>query len=259
MSLKRIEAIRERMAPVRQRLSAHPLYRRMSSLEDVRHFMEHHVFAVWDFMSLLKRLQRDLTCVGVPWVPMGDPSLRQLINEIVRGEESDVDCAGRATSHFELYLAAMEEAGAEVGTVSTVVDAVRRGVAPRDAMVAARVPGPVLEFSTTTFDLALTGGVHEVAAAFTFGREDLIPDLFHGLIDRLGREHPGRLETFRYYLQRHIDVDGGEHAGLALKMVEGACGQDAGLWGAAAEAAHAAIEARARFWDAIHSSLVARG
>ena len=87
--MSRLEAIRSRIAPARTRLLAHPLYARMASLDDVRVFMGSHVFAVWDFMSLLKRLQRDLTCVTVPWVPVGDAEVRFLINEIVCGEESE--------------------------------------------------------------------------------------------------------------------------------------------------------------------------
>ena len=96
------DQIRARIEPARARLLAHPLYGRMRSLADVRLFMRSHAFAVWDFMSLLKRLQRDLTCVTVPWVPVGDAEVRYLINEIVCGEESDIDPEGGRISHFDL-------------------------------------------------------------------------------------------------------------------------------------------------------------
>lgn len=250
-----IQDIRDRIAPARQRLIAHPLYHRMASLDDVRRFMEAHVFAVWDFMSLLKRLQRDLTCVHLPWVPVGDADVRHLVNEIVAGEESDVDADGRRTSHFELYLAAMDEAGAATAPAKAAVEAIRGGASPREALASPGVPSHARNFATGTFELASTGGIHEVAAAFTFGREDLIPDLFHGLVERLASQHPGRLATFQYYLRRHIEVDGGEHGGLARRMVEAVCGADARRWDQAADAAVAAIEARLRLWDGVTASL----
>jgi hypothetical protein len=227
----------------------------MTSLGDVRNFMEAHVFAVWDFMSLLKRLQRDLTCVQVPWIPVGNADVRHLVNEIVAGEESDVDAEGRRTSHFELYVASMAESGARTAPILAAVEAVRRGASPREALGSPAIPAHARDFSTTTFGLATHGGTHEVAAAFTFGREDLIPDLFHGLVERLSHEHPGRLATFRYYLQRHIDVDGGEHGGLALRMVEAVCGADPARWLEAAQAAEAAIEARLRLWDGVTAAM----
>ena len=113
--MDRIERIRGRLAPLRDRLLRHPVHGSLGTLDDVRRFMSCHVFAVWDFMSLLKRLQRELTCVEVPWVPVGDAEVRLLINEIVCGEESDVDPRGGRIAHFDLYLRAMTEAGADTG------------------------------------------------------------------------------------------------------------------------------------------------
>ena len=253
--MNRIEAVRARIAPSRQRLLAHPLYTRMDSLADIRRFMSSHVFAVWDFMSLLKRLQRELTCVDVPWVPVGDAEVRFLINEIVCGEESDVDPRGGRISHFDLYLRAMEEAGADASAVRRALASVRAGGGTRETLRHADVPAASAAFSGATFELATTGKIHEVAAAFTFGREDLIPDMFPELVSRLSREHPGKLDTFRYYLERHIEVDGGHHGAISLRMVELLCGDDDKKWDQATQAAQAAIEARLGLWDGILSEL----
>ena len=234
--MSRLDAIRSRIAPARQRLLAHPLYARMASLDDVRVFMGSHVFAVWDFMSLLKRLQRDLTCVTVPWVPVGDAEVRFLINEIVCGEESDVDPRGGRIAHFDLYLRAMREADSDTSAVDKALASVRAGGSTATALVSAGVPAGAAAFSGATFALATNGKSHEVAAAFTFGREDLIPDMFTELVTRLSREYPGKLDTFRYYLERHIEVDGGHHGAISLRMVELLCGDDDRKWDEAAVA-----------------------
>src|SRR5262249_26380782 len=107
----------EVVRPYRAALRDHAIYSNVSTLEHVRSFMESHVFAVWDFMCLLKALQRSVTCVETPWLPRGDAVTRRLINEIVTGEESDLLPDGMCASHFELYLDAMEEAGANTGPI----------------------------------------------------------------------------------------------------------------------------------------------
>jgi len=201
------DQIRARIEPARARLLAHPLYGRMRSLADVRLFMRSHAFAVWDFMSLLKRLQRDLTCVTVPWVPVGDAEVRYLINEIVCGEESDIDPEGGRISHFDLYLRAMRAAGAEDRPIRGVAAAIAGGTAFAEALRGANPPPAAARFTSATLTLACEGKPHEVAAAFTYGREDLIPEMFLEVVRRLSSDHPGKLDVFRYYLERHIEVE----------------------------------------------------
>ena len=243
--------LREQIEPVRQEILQHPLYNRLHSINQLQVFTQYHVFAVWDFMSLLKGLQQRLTCVQVPWVPAGSASTRYLINEIVTGEESDVDETGRRTSHFELYLNAMEQLGADTTAVEQLVLLVQQGIPVRQAMEKLQLPAAVQAFCNFTFELVQKAPVHVQAAVFTFGREDLIPGMFHELVQRLSASHPHQLATFRYYLERHIEVDGDHHSQLALQMVEELCGTDGQRWLEATNACVEALTLRRDLWTSV--------
>ena len=67
----------------RSKLKSHPLYNSIKTEKQLHVFMENHVFAVWDFMSVLKSLQTELTCIEIPWRPKNNGKLSRLINEIV--------------------------------------------------------------------------------------------------------------------------------------------------------------------------------
>ncbi|GAA4027140.1 DUF3050 domain-containing protein [Hymenobacter glaciei] len=246
-----VRYLQQALEPTRQQLLNNGLYQRLETLSDLRRFMEHHVFAVWDFMSLLKALQRDLTCVAVPWGPTPNPATRRLINEIVLGEESDVDPDGRPVSHFELYVQAMEECGANTAPIRRLVAAIAAGSTVGQALTAAQVPASVREFVETTFDIINSGQPHAVAAAFTFGREDLIPAMFRQLVGELRARFPGQLDTFVYYLDRHIELDEEVHAPLAEQMVRELCGDDPTCWQECQQVAIRCLEARMVLWDGI--------
>ena len=250
-----LNPISEAVAPLRHRLLEHGLYRRLKAPADLRVFMEYHVYAVWDFMSLLKGLQRRLTCVEVPWLPQGDPAVRALINEIVLGEESDRGADGRICSHFELYLEAMQEAGASTAKVRQFIGCLREGCSVSDALRQAGAPEPAKVFVEATFDLLATGKDHVLASAFTYGREDLIPAMFGELVERLAEEFPGRFTTLRYYLDRHIQLDGEEHGALGRQMVANLCGGNAQRWNEARDAAVHALEKRLQLWNGIERAL----
>lgn len=245
------------LQPSYEQLAAHPLYRSMRTLEDLQHFMSCHVFAVWDFMSLLKALQRGLTSVEVPWLPSPFPMARRLVNEIVLGEESDV-YEGEPLSHFELYLRAMHDAGADAAAIDLLVSELRRGTALEHAITDPALPAPARAFLQSTFATIATGELHRIAAAFTFGREDLIPDLFTAFIRDQDARLDGRLGLFRWYLDRHIEVDGEEHGPMALAMVTSLCGDSPTLWQEAQESAIAAIQARITLWNGILAGLPSR-
>ena len=251
--LKRIE---QSTANLREQLRHHPLYEELNNVEDLRAFASNHVFAVWDFMSLLKALQARLTTTTLPWRPAKNPALARFINEIVWGEESDVNELGEPTSHFEMYLSAMREVGASTERIEHFLKELK-GIADIDrAAWASGVSTAVREFLNFTFGLIREGQDHKIAAAFTFGREDLIPDLFIAILNRTkDREGSPTYPKFLYYIERHIEVDGDEHGPLSLLMVSELCGTDEQKWAEAEQVAKDALKARIALWDGIAAAI----
>ena len=213
--------------------------------------MTSHVFAVWDFMTLVKTLQRTLTCVETPWLPPRDGRAARLINSIVLGEESDEIAPGQYASHFDLYLAAMDEIGADRAPIDAMVDAVRSGKPAGDALDAVAIPQSTRDFVQTTLQTAREGAVHEVAASFLHGREDLVPVMFRRILATLGADPSVGGAAFRCYLERHVDVDEHDHSPMAQQLLRSLCAEDATKWGQAAEAAAVALTARRVLWDGV--------
>jgi hypothetical protein len=244
-----LDQLRSNIDPLRQQIIQHPLYGSIHSVDALRIYMEHHVYAVWDFMSLLKSLQRKLTCVSLPWLPVGSANTRFLINEIVAGEESDVDEAGNRTSHFELYLQAMEKAGADTRSIRSFVTALQQGKSVKEALQVADAPAAAKQFVLNTFELIDQDQSHVLSAVFTFGREDLIPEMFLSLINKLETSLDADVSVFKYYIERHIEVDGGHHSQLALEMTSELCGLDSEKWMQAGAAVEQALRSRVLLWS----------
>lgn len=246
------------LAPLRERLVTHPLYGHLRDEGTMRIFMEAHVFAVWDFQSLLKALQRLVTCVEVPWLPTSDPEARRLLNEIVLDEESDQAPGGGYLSHFELYLQAMGEGGANVTPIQTFLGSLSAGLSVEEALETSGVPQGAGPFVRATMAIARSGEPHRVAAAFAYGREEIIPAMFRRLVDRLAELSPRSWGTLRYYLDRHIGTDADRHGPQARLLVRRLCGSDNILWSEVAETARTSLEARARLWDEIVLTLTSK-
>jgi hypothetical protein len=248
-----IGKLKEAIEPARQKVVGHPLYRQLNTMGAVVSFMEHHVFAVWDFMSLLKSLQRDLTCVQVPWVPSGPTASRRLINDIVLVEESD-ELGEGFISHFELYVDGMRQAGADTSRIDSFIDLLRAGRPVLPALDEADVPRASADFVGATWKFIENAPVHCQAAAFAFGREDLIPDMFDQ-VAALNAEF-GELSTFVDYLRRHIQVDAEEHTPMAMQMLVDLCGDDSDKWSQCEDTVNAALAARTELWDGILGALL---
>ena len=251
----RVARLLEATQPARARLLAHPVYRSLTELSHVQRFMSHHVYAVWDFMSLLKALQARVTCVTPPWRPVGDPTSRRLINEIVLEEESDERSPGRYASHFEIYLEAMQEAGADTRTIETFLRALEAGEDVAQALRVAEAPEAAADFVQATYAGIASGQAHLVAANFAFARENLIPEMFEPMIASLSDAHPGRLDTLLWYLRRHVQLDGELHNALATQLFVAIVGADDARWQEATDAVSESLQARLRLWDAVVEGL----
>ncbi len=248
-----INTLNEAIEPNRQKLVNHSLYKSITSLEDIKKFTEHHVFAVWDFMSLLKSLQQHLTCVNLPWIPTQNPKTRRFINEIVFAEESDVDANGKTLSHYEMYLEAMSQIEADTSIVGEFLELLKSGERVSQALIKLDLPQSVQDFVNFTFDVIKTNKPHVIAAVFTFGREDLIPDMFIEIVKGLGENQS--IDKLVYYLERHIELDGDEHGPLSLNMVEELCGNDDYKWQEAIEYSQKALSHRIALWDGVQHEI----
>ena len=255
MTSFRIEQLKTHLAPLRERLSSHPVYQSLRSLEDVHIFLGLHVFAVWDFMSLLKALQRNLTCVDEIWRPVSDTNSCRLINDIVLGEECD-EIQGKFTSHFEMYVAAIRQSGGSTAHIDNVLRCLDQGQSIKQAL--AEAPFPARSFSTTTFDVVQSGSLPAIAASFTIGREKLIPLMFTELVRDLHEQGHADTSILIDYLERHIEVDGDEHGPMAEQLLINVCGDDDVKWRQAETAAANALRARIGLWDGVVKALSGR-
>ena len=242
----KINILNSKLTKYREEIVNHALYKKLNSVEDIAVMMEYHVYAVWDFMSLLKALQSLLTCTTSPWKPVGDGKIRQLVNSIVLEEESDVDKENNPLSHYEMYIDAMKQCGANTSAIESFVANVSATNIPS-------VNDGVDAFLNTTFDVIDSNETHKIASAFTFGREDLIPDMFTAIVNEYNTEN--NLDKFVYYLERHIELDGGEHGPLALELISNLCGDDDNKWKEVEETAIACLVARKKLWDSILENL----
>lgn len=246
---------------LRGELDAHPVYRSVETLGDLRIFMSHHVYSVWDFMSVIKYLQQKIAPSSYPWIPRGKPEVRHFINQLVLEEESDqgmidVEGAPTYTSHFELYCSAMREIGADPAPVVEFSNlAVTGGIAA--ALRLGTIPAPSRRFVSGTFSCLESDKPHVVAAALALGREHVIPGMFRAFLRHIGIEDK-HAPAFHYYLNRHIHLDEDFHAPISLQLLDDLCGGDAEKVHEAEEAARDALASRIAFWDGVLAAITAR-
>ncbi len=249
---------KEVIASFKEQLEHHPVYKAVNTIEALRVFMEHHIYSVWDFMSLIKYLQNIVAPAAWPWLPAGDSDVRRFINELTLEEESDMlpeedGKPARAASHFELYCRAMEEVGASPAAVLQYIEQIKSSGID-NALVKASIPQASRQFNRHTFDFIQSGKPHTVAAALALGREHIIPCMFRSFLRDMAVTEQ-QAPIFYFYLNRHIHLDEDFHAPLSLRLLDALCGDDPVKEQEAIDAAHQAVAFRIEFWNGVQDEI----
>lgn len=251
-----IDYIQDKINGQREKLLKHKLYSNIETIKDLRVFTENHVYAVWDFMSLLKALQIKLTCTKTPWIPNSNSQTAYLINEIVLAEETDINQAGKRKSHYELYLDAMIDIGAEIEFPTKTIDKIASSENIFMSIDKLEIHENIKEFLKFTFSVIKEGKPHKIAAIFTFGRENLIPNMFNEILREFEKNvTEGDISKLIYYFERHIELDEDEHGPMALEMVSMLAENDHEKWKEIEEISIEALEKRILLWDAINEQI----
>lgn len=244
--------------PLSQKIARHPLFSAVKSVADLCRFAQIHVFAVYNFMCLIKALQCQLTGNHhhALWLPPCDYFGCRLLHEIIMEEETDQTPTGNYISHFEWYLAAMQQCGADTQPIKLFIENVRADLSWDAALMGSFIPLPASIFMRTTFKL-MRQSVHVTASAFAYGRENITEKMFVPLLAQLKTQcATSDIDLFISYFQRHIDLDGGKHSGQTQTLVARLCGDDAQKWQEATAGAVLALESRLQLLDGIHEYLL---
>ena len=251
-----IDHIQNKIKNHRDKLLEHKLYSNIETIKDLQVFTENHIYAVWDFMSLLKALQIRLTCTKTPWLPNNNSQTAYLINEIVLAEETDINQVGERKSHYELYLDAMIDIGAKTEIPVEIINEIANSENIFNAIENIKIHPNIKNFLNFTFSVINEGKPHKIAAIFTFGRENLIPNMFNEILREFEKNvSEGDISKLIYYFERHIELDEDEHGPMALEMVSMLAENDPVKWKEIEDISIKALEKRILLWDAINEQI----
>ena len=240
-----------------EQLANHPLYSAINSKHNLKVFMEHHVYAVWDFMSLIKAMQFHIAPTTVPWIPPKNSHFANYINQLVLEEESDrelvKDTNRTATSHFESYVGAMKEVGGNTFLITNFINSINdKGLDL--ALDNEYIPAPAKQFMAFTFDIINQNQLHLLASALAYGREVLVPLLFRSLQQGIQINQKDAPNLYAY-LNRHIQLDEQEHGPIVMRMLQDLCAGSDIKKAESLEVAELALVTRLNFWDGIYQAI----
>ncbi len=239
-----------------KQLFNHILYSAIRTEQHLQIFMQHHVFAVWDFMSLIKAVQNLIAPTSIPWVPSKNPQFVNFINQLVIEEESDASyptADNVPKSHFERYLDAMDEIGANTYIISRFINTLRNhGL--ETALEIPNIPTASREFMNFTFEIINSQQPHLIIAVLALGRENLVPQLFRSL-QRNFLVDKNKTPNLYTYLDHHIQLDEQQHGPIATKLLAEVCAESSIKHTEAIEVAEKALVARLNFWDGIQQAI----
>ncbi len=235
-------------------LNSHELFKSSEnfSVDELRIFMEYHVYAVWDFMSIVKSLQNHICPSNYPWKPnkYTRNGIAHLINEIIFSEESDKDDDGNYFSHFDLYIMAMEDLGANTNNILKFVESCELNDSKFENSNNIDIPIESLDFLKNTFECLKSNNKANTAAIFTYGRETTIPDMFSKILNKIDSDNL-LFSKLRLYIKRHIQIDSSRHGPLSLKLFEYTCEDNQKIYNEAIGYAIKSIDKRILLWDGV--------
>ena len=246
------------IAPLVAAINQHPIFSAIDSIDRLRRFAQIHVYAVWDFMCLLKALQRKLSFTNLLWLPPLDHLGCHLVNTMLAEEESDFIAEKRYLSHFELYLEAMQQCGADIAPISAFINEIKQQLPLDKLLTHPLIPAAARQFMAATFSV-IAKQAHHIAASFAFARENITSAMFGAISHSIAHASTPKqsLDSFRYYFQRHIDLDGGKHSLQSKTLVVNLCGTDEKKWQEATETALFSLESRLQLLEEIYAHLIA--
>ena len=240
-----------------KKLNSHKLFETSINFseKELSTFMQYHVYAVWDFMSIVKSMQNYICPSSFPWKPSKytKNGIAHLINEIVFSEESDLDDKGNYFSHFDLYIKSMNDVGADTSNIMNLIKNCEYDNMHK-AFLNINAPKEGLVFIENTFKCIKTSKLSNIAAIFTFGRETTIPDMFLKILNKIDSENL-KYANLRLYINRHIEVDSSRHGPLSLKLFEYTCNDNQETYDEAISYAIDSIDKRIQLWDGVLAEL----
>jgi hypothetical protein len=237
-----------------QKLKTHPVFDSVRTKEDLRCFMSWHAFAVWNFMSLAKRLQHELKSAHLPWTPPKSSPVARMLKDIVLGEESDVKMWGWHNSHIDLYLSAMKEVGANTSQMEKFLGLISLKIEVNSALRMVKAPEAVQKFVQATNATVKNGSVTEVLGGFLYAREEAIPQVFQARLTEWS-DPIEKAPNFNYYLKRHIALLGDCEGPVALELVNDLTRGSEDSLQKIQHASVMAIDHRLVLWNALQSEL----